>query len=457
MLIRFSAQNFRSIGSKKVTLNMIASPKIKQQPDHICPSDLPIKIVRNAVIYGANASGKTNLMKAFLFFLLSVQIGILPADAVKEFCRTQEQNAKKNTAFDVQFENGGLCFDYGFECRLDQPAIMSEWLYRLDDAGSELIFNRDENGITLGMNVSQSDRARFDIYREDFLNINGSQSAPLFLSYLNSGRSFGQDSALNIISTAFSWFASKVQMLGPGSPNPNIQFYMRKSLDEVSDLLASFDTGISKVEKKEVHAEDIARFIPQELLPELNRHLAELPLPETQDDVVGMTIRTNDVLIGVEKKHDGSLLPTVMKIKHTGSVFDFDFGDESDGTRRLFDFIDMILTQDEDSLFVIDELSRSLHPLLTQHFIKLFNEVHKNDRCQLVFTTHENDIMSYDLFRRDEIWFVERDEVGETTLYPLDRFVARSDARVGKQYLEGRYGGIPVLSLENSLLALQEG
>ena len=108
-------------------------------------------------------------------------------------------------------------------------------------------------------------------------------------------------------------------------------------------------------------------------------------------------------------------------------------------------------------MFVIDELNRSFHPMLTQHLVELFNQVHANDDCQLVFTTHENDIMSYEYFRRDEIWFVERDEEGLSRLYPLDDFAAdgaRSDARLNKKYLEGRYGGVPVIDLSRARAAL---
>lgn len=119
--------------------------------------------------------------------------------------------------------------------------------------------------------------------------------------------------------------------------------------------------------------------------------------------------------------------------------------------------MDLLFTKSKDRVFVVDELNRNFHPMLTQHLVELFNEVHADDDCQLVFTTHENDIMSYRYFRRDEIWFVERGEEGLTRLYPLDQFAsgdARSDARLGKRYLEGRYGGVPVIKLSRARAAL---
>ena len=106
--------------------------------------------------------------------------------------------------------------------------------------------------------------------------------------------------------------------------------------------------------------------------------------------------------------------------------------------------IDMLLTDRPDTVFVVDELERSLHPKLTEHFLQLFMEAHDGIRMQLVFTTHEDTIMDQSLFRRDEIWFVERDADNASKIYSLDRFKERYDKKLSKAYLEGRYGAIPV-------------
>ena len=107
----------------------------------------------------------------------------------------------------------------------------------------------------------------------------------------------------------------------------------------------------------------------------------------------------------------------------------------------------MLLTDTDDAVFIVDELERSLHPKLTQHFLKLFNELHAKTRNQLIFTTHEASIMDRDFFRRDEIWFVERSSDNNSTLYSLDRFKERYDKVLSKAYLDGRYGAIPVFSI----------
>ena len=101
------------------------------------------------------------------------------------------------------------------------------------------------------------------------------------------------------------------------------------------------------------------------------------------------------------------------------------------------------------SIYFVDELERSLHPKLTEHFLELFGFYHKEHNVQLIFTTHESSIMDQKLFRRDEIWFIERDAKNNSIVYPLDKFKERYDKKLSKAYLEGRYGAIPIFKTFN--------
>lgn len=141
---------------------------------------------------------------------------------------------------------------------------------------------------------------------------------------------------------------------------------------------------------------------------------------------------------------DNEPIITTLSFKHGKSLCDFDFDEESDGTRRIFDLLDILLTENKNSVYIIDEMERSLHPSLTKHFIELLNEYHSKSNIQLIFTTHESTIMTQELFRRDQIWFVSRDELNNSNIYPLDRFNERYDKKISKAYLEGRYGAIPI-------------
>ncbi len=157
-------------------------------------------------------------------------------------------------------------------------------------------------------------------------------------------------------------------------------------------------------------------------------------------------MRSDTNFFNVEVDRNQQVKVTTIRLHHGKSFFDFGFEDESDGTRRIFDLLDMILTSNDDMIFVVDELERSLHPKLTEHFLKLFMQAHDDDKVQLLFTTHESSIMDQSLFRRDEIWFVERDSENSSNIYSLDRFKERYDKILSKSYLEGRYGAIPIFS-----------
>ena len=187
----------------------------------------------------------------------------------------------------------------------------------------------------------------------------------------------------------------------------------------------------------------MSKMVPKEILFEiintLKRQMTISNYPH-----VKMTWRINDGFFNIRINKNQEIEITTLVLKHNASLFDFSFEEESDGTKRLFDLIDMLMNKEEDMIFVVDELERSLHPKLTEHFLKLFMDVHSNDKDQLLFTTHEDTIMDQELFRRDEIWFIKRDNRNSSKIYSLDRFKERYDKKLSKAYLEGRYGAIPI-------------
>lgn len=132
----------------------------------------------------------------------------------------------------------------------------------------------------------------------------------------------------------------------------------------------------------------------------------------------------------------------------TGSTRNFDFSEESDGTKRLFDYVGMLLGHVKSAVYLIDGFGRGLHPLLTRRLVQLFDEYHSEEDacCQLVFTTHESTLLDGGVLRNDEVWFIDRDEHGCSSLTSLDRFKPRCDASLFRDYLAGRYGGIPALA-----------
>ncbi len=454
MLIRFSVGNFRSI-DEPITLNMVSSSKIREHASHAINLN-SVKVLRDAVIYGANAAGKSNIIMALEYMTDSVRSGKLKNEAESWFYRGAKDGSSKNTVFDIQYESDGDFFDYGFSCSLSQGEVLEEWLYDLNSETPKQLFRRNTaSSIDCDLeDASELSKKRIEVYVSDFISDTADNPGKLFLSSLNQGKHYDEESGLSSLAKAYRWIIRNIEFYGTKNNIPkNATFYL-KDLDKAGEMLATFDTGIESIHKEKIPFDELKRYVPMEVMASLQSAI------ESSSSSYALTLRAEDLLAGIEKEEGQSPTATILKIRHEGSDFDFDFRDESAGTIHLFDLLDMLLMNSEDSVFIVDELSRGLHPLLTKHFIDLFNEIHAKDKCQLIFTTHENDVMDFDHFRRDEIWFIERNPQGASYLYPLDDFTAlgsvRSDTRIGKNYMNGRYGGIPVLSLEKSMSVLED-
>lgn len=441
MLIKLSVENFKSFDQKE-ELSMVSSSKMQGNKNH----RMKIKqtqLLKNAVVYGANASGKSNLVTAFAFIKTTLMEG-LPVGSANDFCRNKEANKERESVFELQFTVGDTFYAYGFSAILSQRKITEEWLYELmQDGGAHQLFIREGNNApVLGDDVrlSTAEKSRFTVYSEDFID----QGARLFLTEMNRGKKYARNSRLLFFPETFSWIMNNIIVINPNIGISNTEaYYNDESLENISKLIQTFDTGITDIKTRQITVEEMSKMIPVEVVQGIFSHL-KMQMQMTNMPDIQMTWRVEGGFFNIRIQGNSEPEITTLVLKHGKSVFDFSFVEESDGTKRLFDLIDMLLTDRPDTVFVVDELERSLHPKLTEHFLKLFMEAHDGVRMQLVFTTHEDTIMDQSLFRRDEIWFVERNADNASKIYSLDRFKERYDKKLSKAYLEGRYGAIPV-------------
>ena len=441
MLLRVSVENYKSFDQKE-ELSFISSSKIQANKSH----RIKIKqtsILKNAVVYGANASGKSNLVKAISFIKKALLEG-LPVNSTNDFCRNTLENETRESIFELQFTVEDKFYAYGFSTILSQRIITEEWLYELmQDGSSHNLFLREKDkSPVIGdtVNLSTSERNRFSIYAEDFAN----HDTQLFLTEMNRGKKYDNDSKLLFFKKTFDWIMNHIVVIYPDIGISNTDaYYSDESLETISHLIKTFDTGVCEIKTRQITVDEMSKMVPKEILFEiintLKRQMTISNYPH-----VKMTWRINDGFFNIRINKNQEIEITTLVLKHNASLFDFSFEEESDGTKRLFDLIDMLMNKEEDMIFVVDELERSLHPKLTEHFLKLFMDVHSNDKDQLLFTTHEDTIMDQELFRRDEIWFIKRDNRNSSKIYSLDRFKERYDKKLSKAYLEGRYGAIPV-------------
>ena len=441
MLVKVSIENFKSFDSK-TEFTMISSNKIRSHRDH----KIEIKgtaLLKYAVIYGANASGKTNLVEFFRFFKECVRTG-WSIESAKMFCKNKKENEERESSFEIQFTYNDKFYAYGFSAILSQRKFTGEWLYELFRNGSaHCLFERTGKcrpvlGDTIRLN--EEEKNKFDIYAEDFA---GNETF-LFLSEMNHGKKYNEDSKIRFFQWIFHWIQKNIVVLTPNTVITNFEYYYNeKSLDQINRLIKTFDTGISEVKIEETSLDELSDVLPRQVFEEI---LLQIKSKITNQKKTRLSMRSDTNFFNVEVDRNQQVKVTTIRLHHGKSFFDFGFEDESDGTRRIFDLLDMILTSNDDMIFVVDELERSLHPKLTEHFLKLFMQAHDDDKVQLLFTTHESSIMDQSLFRRDEIWFVERDSENSSNIYSLDRFKERYDKILSKSYLEGRYGAIPIFS-----------
>ena len=156
-----------------------------------------------------------------------------------------------------------------------------------------------------------------------------------------------------------------------------------------------------------------------------------------------MRSRHDFFILDIDKK--GEVTCKTIKFSHNRKNILFNLSEESDGTIRILDLLEVLLS-DKGKTYVIDELDRCLHPNLTYKFVETFLKLAEQKKIQLIVTTHESRLMDFELLRRDEIWFVNKRKSGETDIYSLEEYNARFDQKIDKAYLEGRYGGVPVFS-----------
>ena len=443
VLIKAIVDNFLSF-EKETELTMMPSNKTRKKPEHkINIKSTPM--LKYGVIYGANASGKSNLIEVFRFFKYCVQKAI-PMESIDKFCKTNESNATKPSLFELQFTVGEKFYAYGFSLLLSKRTVESEWLYELYQNGSQKTLFEREKGkkpvIGDELSLTNADKAKLTTYLEDF----DENSNVLFLTTMNRGKKYTQNSKMFFFKEVYQWISKNLLIVTPDTSLRSFEYYYdNASLCLINDLIKTFDTGITEVNIVEISLEELGNELPQPIFESIVNDIKE----KSEDDKnleFKISMRSETSFFNVEVKKGQEPKITTISLKHGNSFYNFKYQEESDGTRRLFDLLDMLLNKSNDTVYIVDEMERSLHPKLTSRFIELFDQIHSSRNMQLIFTTHESSIMDQELFRRDEIWFVERNNENVSNIYSLDKFKERYDKKLSKAYLEGRYGAIPVFT-----------
>ena len=420
MLLEFTVENFRSFYGKK-TLVLEADKALKECAETNLFDSIKYTLLRSLALYGANSSGKSNLVTAMyamkVCVLSSVKLNDNEELAYDPFLLMQDNI--RPTMFEIIFIKGDYCYRYGF--RYNRERIIDEWLFRKTTPRSKevMMFVRDEEGICI-------DESNFPegIGYEEKTNDNR-----LFLSLC---QQLGGEISRQVI----SWYQSDFNVIS-GLNNQQYStysklFFHKKDISSTEALkfFQKLKLGFNNIM---THEED--PHIPQDIPVELKVLF--------QRESQGKKSIELDSIHNVYSE-DGSVVGTI----------NLSFEDrESSGTNKLFDLSGPVFeTLYAGSVLVIDELDAKMHPLISQYIIGLFNNPETNPKnAQLIFTTHDTHLLSQKILRRDQIWFTEKDSKEQTDLYSLSDIVLpdgtkpRNDANYEKNYIAGRYGAIPYI------------
>jgi len=420
MLVEFTVNNFKSI-KDTVKFSMLTSSKDEGNSFE----KRKYNLLKSAIIYGANASGKSNFLRAMAFmsrFVLNKYKIIQSTDKLPhEPFRLSTETEDASSSFEIVFFIDDIKYRYGFE--IDNELVYSEWLYA-DEKGKEAkLFYRDlEEKEYVNPNKFVEGYKFFD-KKDEKINVSSNQL--LIWKCDNEKDGIISKSILN-------WF-NRFNMIDGMDHNGYINFTMKKMENEnfkekIIDLVKTADIGIDDIQVEEEE-------VPLEMIEKLK--LFDFLKDETinEGDLKSVTLNT------LHKKFDsnGNVVGNVL--------FELE-KEESKGTRKFFAMSAPILdTLENGKVLIIDELDASLHPILTQHLIKLFHDENINrNNAQLIFATHDTNLLKRTIFRRDQIWLSEKDKYGSTDLYSLAQFKnVRKNEDFEKQYIHGKYGAIPYL------------
>ena len=430
MLLRFVVSNFLSF-AEEVEFNMFPG-NFKIHKDHIYHTP-EVDLLKTAAIYGANGSGKSNFVKAVNFLRDIVTEGTINlTDYNRSIFKLDETFKNKPTTLEVEFKRENRYFSYGVS--ILNETIEKEWLHRSFPSKSknEMIFERETTGekTTVKVNenllTSDKERLRYEIYAEE------TSPTTSFISKIKD--------KVNEAGATHDWFSSFVWLIFPHTKH-RATLQLSKEPDYkkyVNTILPKLGTGLTKIETRRFPFEEIRKQMDEESWKAIEKF----------DEILGADDDAVEIAPdSIVHKEDGKIYLEKMVLLNKGKnedLIEFNFDEQSDGTQRIIDLIPALrVLEDEEAIFVVDEIERSLHPSLIKEFLDLF--LSKPSKGQLIFTTHESYLLDLDLFRQDEIWFTEKSKEGATSMYSLSEFKPRYDLDIRKGYLAGRFGAIPFL------------
>jgi hypothetical protein len=421
MLLRFRFSNFRSFRGEE-ELSLVAGP-FTDLPDIVRhPNEFREGILPAAAIYGANASGKTNAIRAFLFMAKAVEEshrnwkpeGPIP----REPFLSDAETSTEPTEMEADFLLANVRYRYGF--RIDSEAVLEEWLYVYPKGKKQTWFHRKRGSpIAFSSKMTGENRTIENLTRKNSL-------------FLSAAAQNNHEALLPV----YKWLSGLLFVIGDRARYRMHTASLCAESDfrsNVAKLVAFADLGITDLEVKEERLRPEVREIMSAIKSILKADQAE-PIPETD---------------------------TELRLMHQfgDKTVPLPLDDESAGTIAYLSLLGPVVKALRKGIpLLVDELDASLHPLLAIELIRLFNSPSSNPNgAQLIFNTHDTNLLSSGVLRRDQIWFTEKGQDASSHLFSLSDFKPRRQENIENGYLQGRYGAIPFINPDAFLLRFEGG
>ena len=425
MLLQFTTKNFKAFKEEAI-LSLVASnyDKGTRETDNVYEDvKFNLRLLKSAVVYGANASGKSKFFEALLFmkhFVITSSTESQKGDEIEvDPFRLDEDSEQLPTEFEVVFTHNDVMYRYGFEANKHQ--IVSEWLYyRPKTKEIELFYREGDEINTHDRNFSKGNM----VIKEGLVRDNA-----LLVSV---AAQFNDAICIDVI----DWFKSLKTISGLHESSYK-GYTMNRTKDpiyklQILNLLKAADLGIQDIQLQNLEIDKLPKGISEELKAKIIREIND-----EKKELITDILTTHKKYNSLKKAFD-----TVN--------FSLD-DDESSGTKKFFALTGPILDVLENGhILIVDELDSKLHPNLVGKIVSLFNSKELNQKnAQLIFNTHNTNLLKEDLFRRDQIWFTEKNKYGASKLYSLADFksdTVRKSEPFEENYIRGKYGAVPYLS-----------
>lgn len=434
MLLRFNLTNWASFRDE-VEFSLVASREKQHRGRLPRIRKFRMSVLPVAAVYGGNASGKTNLFKALSFAKRFVVRGTQPDApiAVRPFL-LDPAAASHPTQMSFELLIDEIVYEFSFS--VDARRVLEESLVRVTSTSETVLYKR------AGDSIEFDDSLRSRQHDIPYLHFafKGTRDNELFLTNAVSQN-------VEEFRPVYTWFRDDLNMIAPSSAFIPSELLVQGASplgDRVCEALAELDTGVTSLAEEEVRLEDLG--LPADFEDELRQRVADGSAVRFKDpDRNERYVMTPDGSGGVRV---GRLVA-----RHTrtdGSETTFDLRNEADGTQRVIDLLPAFCDLSEAGsrrVYVVDELDRSLHSLLTRQLIAAYlDSCTPETRAQLIFTTHDLLLMDQELLRRDEMWVTERTTDGTSALFSFSEYEeVRYDKDIRRSYMQGRLGGIPRL------------